>query len=422
MDILRSDELDAEGLSADQVREWMNKECREWHLEGKKLLLIVPDQTRTAPLGVVFKAFCNLWLDRVQMLDVMIALGTHPPMSEGGICKRLELSTKERYGRYGKVRFFNHEWDKTAQLCEIGTLKSREIEEASGGLFAMDVKVQINRRIFDYDRIIIMGPVYPHEVVGFSGGNKYLFPGISGAEIINFFHWLGAVVTSPKIIGKAHTPVRAVVNLAAGLIDMPKSCFCLVTDHKGNLAALTAGTPEEAWEQAWPVVEKLHVTYKSEPFKLIISCAPEMYDELWVAGKCMYKLEPVLAQGGELIIYAPHLEKVSEVHGEKIAQVGYHCRDFFLKQWDRYKMFPWGVLAHCTHVFGGGTYDPNTGTETPRARVILASKISPEHCKKINLGYCNPDSINPEDYRNREEEGILMVPRAGEMLFRLKEE
>ena len=96
MDILRSDELDAEGLSADQVREWMNKECREWHLEGKKLLLIVPDQTRTAPLGVVFKAFCNLWLDRVQMLDVMIALGTHPPMSEGGICKRLELSTKER--------------------------------------------------------------------------------------------------------------------------------------------------------------------------------------------------------------------------------------------------------------------------------------------------------------------------------------
>ena len=139
----------------------------------------------------------------------------------------------------------------------------------------MGFLLQINRRIFDYDRIIIMGPVYPHEVVGFSGGNKYLFPGISGAEIINFFHWLGAVVTSPKIIGKAHTPVRAVVNLAAGLIDMPKSCFCLVTDHKGNLAALTAGTPEEAWEQAWPVVEKLHVTYKSEPFKLIISCAPE---------------------------------------------------------------------------------------------------------------------------------------------------
>ncbi|MBR5737764.1 MAG: hypothetical protein IKX90_04270, partial [Verrucomicrobia bacterium] len=143
-------------------------------------------------------------------------------------------------------------------------------------------------------------------------------------------------------------------------------------------------------------------------------------DELWVAGKCMYKLEPVLADGGELIIYAPHLSKISDTHGERILKNGYHCRDFFLKQWERYKTEPWGVLAHCTHVFGGGQYDPTSGVETPRARVTLATQIPENVCRRLNLGYRDPSGIRPEDFADREEEGILLVPRAGEMLYRLK--
>lgn len=121
------------------------------------------------------------------------------------------------------------------------------------------------------------------------------------------------------------------------------------------------------------------------PYHTILSCAPAMYDELWTGGKCMYKLEPVLAEGGELIIYAPHISEISVTHGKLIEEVGYHCRDYFLKQWDRFKDYPWGVLAHSTHVRGQGRFEG--GVEIPRARVTLATKISTETCRKINLGY-----------------------------------
>lgn len=409
-------------LSAQQVSDFLAKNTANWNLTGTRTLLIIPDQTRTVPLGMVFREFCAQWLDRAKQLDVMVALGTHPPMSEAAICKRLEISLEERQTRYGKVQLFNHVWNDPTALREVGCLRAEEIHTITNGLFAMDVPVKVNRKIFDYDQIIIMGPIYPHEVVGFSGGNKYLFPGISGAEIIDFFHWLGAVVTSPAIIGKAHTPVRAVVDRAAAFITMPKWCICLVTNQDGSLAGMSSGTPEEAWAKAWPLTEKLHVCFKPKPFHTILSCAPDMYDELWTAGKCMYKLESVLADGGELIIYAPKLKKISDTHGKLILKTGYHCRDFFLKQWDKYKQTPWGVLAHCTHVFGAGQYDATTNTEKPRAHVTLATGISESVCKQLNLGYRDPATIRSEEYSGRETEGILLVPHAGEMLFRLSSE
>jgi len=142
-----------------------------------------------------------------------------------------------------------------------------------------------------------------------------------------------------------------------------------------------------------------------------------MYDELWTAGKCMYKLEPVLADGGELIIYAPHLREVCVAHGHHIESIGYHCRDYFLKQWDRFKHIPWGVLAHSTHVRGIGTFQ--LGLENCRASVTLASQIPAAKCRSLNLGYRDPATIRHEDFAQREQEGVLLVPKAGEMLFRL---
>jgi nickel-dependent lactate racemase len=159
------------------------------------------------------------------------------------------------------------------------------------------------------------------------------------------------------------------------------------------------------------------VVCKDKPFHTIMSCAPAMYDEIWTAGKAMYKLEPVLADGGELIIYAPHVHEVCITHGKTILEVGYHCRDYFLKQWEKFKDYPWGVLAHSAHVHGLGTYE--NGVEKPRARVTLATAIPPEVCKQINLGYRDPKTIRVEDYANREHEGVLLVPKAGELLFQL---
>jgi nickel-dependent lactate racemase len=280
------------------------------------------------------------------------------------------------------------------------------------------VPVAINRRVFDYDLLLILGPVFPHEVVGFSGGNKYLFPGISGPEILNFFHWLGAVIANPKIIGNAYTPVRAVVDRAAQMVNVPKACLCMVIGKDG-LNGLYGGTPEAAWDKASQMSDKLHIEFRERPFQTVLSCAPTMYDDLWTGGKCMYKLEPVVADGGELIIFAPHITEISVTHGALIEQIGYHTRDYFLKQWDKFKDVPWGVLAHSTHVRGIGEY--SDGVEKPRVQVTLATQIPEEVCRKINLGYRDPASIDVESFANREDEGVLLVRKAGEMLYRLKE-
>jgi lactate racemase len=404
-------------LSNQEVAEIVARTCPAENYRGKKVLLIVPDGTRTAPVGLLFKTIHAQIGSATKDLDVLIALGTHQPMSEAAICERLDLTAEQRKGAYANVRFFNHAWNDPAALKNIGTIPAEEISALTNGLFAMDVPVEVNKLVFNYDQIIIVGPVFPHEVVGCSGGNKYLFPGVSGPQVLNFFHWLGAVVTNPMIIGNKWTPVRKVVDRAGAMVNVDKLCFCMVVDGK-RLAGLYAGTPEQAWDAASDHSRSIHIVYKDHPFQTILSCAPPMYDELWTGGKAMYKLEPVLADGGELIIYAPHITEVCVSHGKTIIEVGYHCRDYFLKQWDKFKHYPWGVLAHSTHVYGLGTYEH--GVETPRAKVTLATGIPENICRKINLGYRDPKTIRPDDYAGREAEGVLLVPKAGEMLYHLK--
>jgi nickel-dependent lactate racemase len=408
-------------LSADQVRALIAQACPAENYRGQRVCLIIPDGTRTAPVGLMFKSLFAHLAGVTRKFDVMIALGTHPPMPDDAINARVEITDAERQSTYRSVEFINHEWDNPAALRDLGAIPADEIKTLSGGLFAMDVPVHINRRLFDYDQIIIVGPVFPHEVVGFSGGNKYLFPGVAGPQILNFFHWLGAVVTNPMIIGNKWTPVRKVVDRAGAMVTVPKFCFAMVVHGKGELSGLFAGTPEQAWDSASELSKELHITYKDRPFHTVLSCAPLMYDELWVAGKCMYKLEPVVADGGELIIYAPHLHEISLTHGGHIRRIGYHCRDYFLKQWDKFKHEPWGTLAHSTHVHGIGTYDERTGIETPRVRVTLATGIPPEICREINLGYRDPKTIRLEDFANREHEGVLLEPKAGERLYHLRQ-
>jgi nickel-dependent lactate racemase len=405
-------------LTESQVRTIAAEALAPLELGGKNVLLIVPDSTRTAPVGLLFRVIHDLLGADTRALDVMIALGTHPPMSEEAIHHRLEITAAERAGKYRRVRLLNHAWNDPAALAHVGTIPAADIGALSGGLFQMDVEVAINRAVFDYDQLVIVGPVFPHEVVGFSGGNKYLFPGIGGAAILNFFHWLGAVITNPKIIGNKWTPVRRVVDRAAALVPVPKLAFCMVV-HGGQLAGLYAGTPEAAWSKAADLSAQLHVVYKDRPFHTVLSCAPPMYDEIWVGGKCMYKLEPVVADGGELIIYAPHIREISLTHGQLIHRIGYHTRDYFLGQWERFRGEPWGILAHSTHVRGIGTYV--NGVEQPRIRVTLATQIPEEVCRAVNLGYRDPRTVNVADYQNREAEGILYVAKAGEMLYRLKD-
>lgn len=406
-----------ETLSAAQVLELCGQAFESRNLNGKRILAIIPDNTRSAPIDLMFRSVYQLLAARAAQLDFLIALGTHPALNEAGITQRLGATAEELRTKYPKARIFNHAWNDPQQLRLLGTIAAEEVAEISSGMMHEPVPVTINRMIFDYDLLMIIGPTFPHEVVGFSGGNKYLFPGIAGGEIIDMFHWLGALITSPVIIGAKHTPVRKVVDRAAALVPVERMCLSLVVKGK-DLAGLYLGTPEEAWNAAADLSEKIHLIYKDRPFKKVLSCAPPMYNDLWVGGKCTYKLEPVVAEDGELIIYAPHIKEVSVSHGKEIQRIGYHVRDYFLKQMDKFKDVPGGIMAHSTHVKGVGTFE--NGVEKPRMNVILATQIPEKVCRSINLGYRDPNSINVDEWRDREDEGILYVPKAGEILYRLK--
>jgi nickel-dependent lactate racemase len=405
-------------LQNDEIRGVVRQGLAALPLDGKRLLVIIPDGTRTMPMPKMYDMIEAEAGPRVAALDYLVALGTHQPMNDEQLGRLVGRHVEN--GWTGRTRIRNHMWSDPGIFSHLGTIPAAEILSLSNGLLEQDVPVSLNRLLFDYDQILICGPVFPHEVVGFSGGTKYLFPGIAGPEIINFTHWLGALICNYHVIGAGYTPIRAVIDRAAAMIDKPIACLALVVMHEG-LSGIYFGTPQDAWTAASALSARKHIVYVERPYKRVLSVMPKLYDDLWTAAKGMYKLEPAIADGGEVIIYAPHIDEVSYTHGKIIDEVGYHCRDYFIGQWDRFRNYPGGVLAHSTHVKGLGRYDVATGIETPRVQVTLAMGIPEERCRRINLGYMDPASINVDEWSEREDEGILLVPRAGEMLYRLKQ-
>jgi nickel-dependent lactate racemase len=410
-----------ETLTVEDVRQLITQACDPLLLDGKRVLVIIPDGTRTAPIPLLFRLLYEQLGRRVAQLDYLIALGTHPPMSEEAIDRLVGVPAHERAERYPKVQIFNHHWAQPDMLKTIGVISCQETERLTNGLLVNEVPVTLNRMISDYDQLIICGPVFPHEVAGFSGGAKYLFPGIAGPEIINFTHWLGALATSMHTIGVKDTPVRRIIHRAAEfaelIISVPLLCLALVLKDQ-NLHGLYTGHYAEAWSQAAELSAKINIITVRQPFKRVLSMPSTIYDDLWTAAKAMYKTEPAIADGGEVIIYAPHITEISYTHGKLIDQVGYHVRDYFLKQWERFKDIPGSILAHSTHVKGTGIYDAVSGLEAPRIQVTLATGIPEERCRRVNLGYADYRKVDPQEWKGREHEGILLVPHAGEMLYR----
>lgn len=387
---------------------------------GQKVLVLIPDHTRSIPLPMLFKTLVELLHD-TRHLDFMVALGTHPPLSDELLFKLVGITAEERSTTYRHVGLLNHAWDSPDALTQIGTVPQSRVQEIAGERWhptlGGDVPVNINCAILEYDQMIILGPTFPHEVVGFSGGAKYLFPGISGPEMINVTHWLGALAGVRGTIGIKDTPVRALIHAAAEHVKTPVTLIALVVVGH-DLGGVFIGDYLSAWSAAADLSSERHILWFDKPFKKVLSCAPPMYDELWTGGKAMYKIDPVVADGGEVIIYAPHLDVVSHVHGRYIYEIGYHVLEYFLKQWDKYKHVPLGVLAHSTHVRGDGSY--HDGIEYPRVSVTLSSKLPKADCDQLALPYLDPASVNFEEWKDRESEGILFVPKAGEMLYRVR--
>ena len=295
-------------------------------VDGKRLLVIIPDLTRSAPIPMMFRLLYEVLGARVARLDYLIALGTHQPLSETNIAKLVGATDAERAAQYPKSAVYNHRWDDPGALQTVGVISSGEMTELTGGLVTRETPINLNRMIGDYDELLLLGPVFPHEVAGFSGGAKYLFPGIAGPEIIDSTHWLGALSTSYETIGVKDTAVRRVLHHGARFVTerMPVTCLKLVVKD-GALHGLYLGDVVSAWEAAAELSAKLNIVYQPKPFGSVLSMPSEKYDDLWTAAKAMYKTEPVVADGGEVIIYAPHIKEISVTHGPLIETVGLSC-------------------------------------------------------------------------------------------------
>jgi nickel-dependent lactate racemase len=406
-------------LSNEQILETLHKGLAD-RFGNQRVLILIPDHTRSLPLPFLFRALVDVLHDTKQ-LDFMVALGTHPPLSEESIHKLVGITAKERTTTFKHVGLLNHEWDTPSALTSLGVIRQDEIKQIAGQSWHSslpdEVNIRINKAALEYDHIIILGPTFPHEVVGFSGGAKYLFPGISGPDMINATHWLGALAGVVGTIGIKNTPVRAMIHAAVAHLKTPQTLIALtVQDHE--LSGLFIGDQLSAWSEAADLSAQRHIRWVDKPFQRVLSCAPPMYDELWTGAKAMYKLEPAVAVGGEVVIYAPHLDVVSHVHGKYIYEIGYHILPYFLNDWERFKHIPLGVLAHSTHLRGSGLME--NGVEKPNVHVTLASKISAEDCVRLKLGYLDPGKVNPDEWRDKEDEGILYVPKAGEILYRMQ--
>lgn len=338
------------GLSDNETASTIRQALAGWELRDERVLVIVPDGTRSGPVPLMFRLMCEELAGKAAALDFLIALGTHQPMTEEQIEEHFGASLKEQ--KQLGVEVFNHEWWDPEMLVSLGTISEEEVAHISEGLMRQDVDVHVNRHLTEYNRVIVCGPVFPHEVAGFSGGNKYFFPGVSGPEVIDLSHWLGALITNYEMIGKrGATPVRRLIDRAARLVPAQRLCIAMVVGvGTGELCGLYTGTPEEAWEAASELSSKIHIRYVDRPFQRVLSVMPESYDDIWTAAKGMYKVEPVVVDGGEVIIYAPHITEFSYTHGEQLAEIGYHVRDYFTKQWDKFSHYPGTVLAHSTHL------------------------------------------------------------------------
>jgi hypothetical protein len=316
---------------------------------------------------------------------------------------------------------FDHHWDRPSELLTLGTLPGARISSLTGGLMADDVPVQLNARLSPgrYDLILVVGAVVPHEVAGFAGGAKYFFPGVAGPELTHMTHWLGALATIERVIGRVETPTRHVIEAAADKIVTPVIGFTSVstrTDEGLRTHALFTGGLRETVRQAAEVSARLHVRHAGRRYRRVVALLDEHYDEMWVGGKASYKLGAIVEDGGELVIYAPQLKGISTTHGRLIEKYGYAPLEQVREMVEGSDELRANlcVAAHLAHVSYAGRQGAD-GRIEPRYRITLASSIPEQTCRQVKLGYAPYQSVDLEAARR--DPDTLVVEHAGRDLY-----
>ena len=407
-------------LSAEELRSIV-EDALEPIAAGARVLAIVPDKTRDDNTDVLFPFAAEYLREkRVESFDVLVAQGTHVPMTAGE--KRLKLGIGDGVTVSDIGTVFDHHWNNPDELIRIGELSAERVAELTGGYYQKSIPLTINRLLAPgvYDVVVIFGATVPHEVAGFAAGAKYFFPGVAGPELTHATHWLGAMAGIENTIGNIETPTRNLIEAAADLISAEVICFTTVVTRDENdrlrTHAMFAGDFRQSLRQAAEISRQVHIKYTGRKYRRVIAILDEHYDELWVGGKASYKLGGIIEPGGELIIYAPQLRCLSETHGELIEQYGYgvieRMQELVAESGELEKNLC--VAAHLAHVAFAGRHDEG-GRVVPRFTITLASQIDEATCRRVNLGYLDYRDFRTEDYED--DPDTLIVDRAGRDLY-----
>lgn len=387
---------------------------------GSSVLAIVADKTRDDNTDVLFPFAAQILQDRrIKKFDALIAQGTHAAMNDQD--KLAKIGALGRAAIPGLGHIFDHDWADPEKLVTIGVLNARRVREITGGLIDRSIDLKVNRLLAPglYDTVLIFGTTAPHEVAGFSGGAKYFFPGVAGPELTHATHWLGALASIERVIGRVETPTRHLFEAAADCVPARViSMSSVVTRDNGRLRthALFCGDFRQTVRQAVEVSRNVHIKYTGRKYSRVIALLDEHLDDLWVGGKASYRLGPVIAEGGELIIYAPHVTSLSDVHGELIKRYGYapleRIRELVAESAELQRNLC--VAAHLAHVSFAGRRLAD-GAIVSRYSITLASAVDEKTCHLVNLRYMDPRRFRREDYEGHCD--TLIVEQAGRDLY-----
>ena len=386
---------------------------------GSRVLAIVSDRTRDDNTPELFPLVSQrLALVGAASLDVLIAQGTHVAMSDAD--KRAKIGAGlASMPLLGTI--FDHHWDRESELTTLGTIGAEVIAKETGGLLNESVRIRLNARLApgQYDHVLVLGATVPHEVAGFAGGAKYFFPGVAGPELTHLTHWLGALATIERVIGRVETPTRRLIEAAAAFVPTPAIAFTTVATRDASglkTRALFAGDVRETVRRAAEISQQVHIRYTGRRYTRVVAILDEHYDELWVGGKASYKLGSIIERGGELIIYAPQLSAISLTHGALIEKYGYapleRVRDM-VEGSDELRA-NLCVAAHLAHVAYAGDRGDD-GVVVPRYRITLAANLPEETCRRVNLGYLDVRTFDPRAFRD--DPDTLVVENAGRDLY-----
>jgi len=391
-------------------------------VSGSRVLAIIPDKTRDDNTDRLFPLAARILDEKnIAKLDALVAQGTHSPMTE---TEKLSKIGAEKLSDIPKLEnIFDHDWNDPEKLATIGEIPAEKVREITSNLFNEAIPLSINKLLApgNYDIVLIFGATVPHEVAGFAGGAKYFFPGVAGAELTHKTHWLAALATIENIIGRIETPTRHLIEAAADHIPAKVvSITSVVTRDDANKLrthALFAGDFRLALRRAAEISQKVHIKYTGRKYRRVVALLDEHYDELWVGGKASYRLGGIIETGGELIIYAPHLRCISETHGEAIEKFGGYAplekvKELVARSGELQENLC--VAAHLAHVAFAGRTDEMGAIQT-RFKITLASQVSEEICRRVNLNFMDYQTFELAGYEN--DADTLIVERAGRDLY-----